>query len=110
MNTEHFTVGFIGLGLIGGSIARTIRRVHPESMIYGFDIDTESGKLACKEGVLNQFFDEFDSRFATCDIIFLCAPVSINIEYLKKLKDMVSDQCLITDVGSVKGPMQQAVR
>ena len=86
MNTEHFTIGFIGLGLIGGSIAKTIRRVHPESTIYGFDTDTEAGKLACQEGVLNQFYDKVDERFSTCDIIFLCAPVAVNIRYLPVLR------------------------
>ena len=110
MNTEHFTIGFIGLGLIGGSIAKTIRRVHPESTIYGFDTDTEAGKLACQEGVLNQFYDKVDERFSTCDIIFLCAPVSVNIRYLPVLKHLISDQCLLTDVGSVKAPIQDAVR
>ena len=63
MNAEHFTIGFIGLGLIGGSIAKTIRRVHPDTVIYGFDTDREAGELACQEGVLNQFFDAVDSRF-----------------------------------------------
>lgn len=110
MNSDHFSVGFMGLGLIGGSIARTIRRVHPESIIYGFDTDKESGQAALNDGVLNHFFEEFDERLAQCDIIFLCAPVSVNISYLEKLKGLVSDQCLITDVGSVKSPVQEEVR
>ena len=109
MNAEHFTIGFIGLGLIGGSIAKTIRRVHPDTVIYGFDTDREAGELACQEGVLNQFFDAVDSHFSSCDIIFLCAPVSVNIAYLRELKDIVAPQCLITDVGSVKTPIQEAV-
>lgn len=110
MNTEHFTIGFIGLGLIGGSIAKTIRRVHPESSIYGFDTDAEAGRLACQEGVLNDFWDQVDSRFSSCDIIFLCAPVSVNIHYLSILKEYINDQCLLTDVGSVKAPIQEAVQ
>ena len=46
MNANHMTIGFIGLGLIGGSIAKTIRRIHPDSIIYGFDtdIDVSGGK------------------------------------------------------------------
>lgn len=109
MNTEHFTIGFIGLGLIGGSIAKTIRRVHPDSVLYGFDTDEEAGRLALEEGVLHHFFTEIDPQFSHCDILFLCAPVSVNIMYLQKLKDIVSPQCLITDVGSVKEPVQKAV-
>ncbi|MEE1228338.1 MAG: prephenate dehydrogenase [Lachnospiraceae bacterium] len=109
MNIEDLTIGFVGLGLIGGSIAKTIRRVFPQTVIHGFDIDKESGRQAEQEGVLTHFYEELDEEFANCDIIFLCAPVSVNIEYLTKLKPIISDHCLITDVGSVKEPMQKAV-
>ncbi len=110
MNIDHMTIGFVGLGLIGGSIAKTIRRVFPETIIHGFDIDAESGRQAEKEGVLTHFYEEADKQFADCDIIFLCAPVEVNIEYLTKLRPFLSSHCLITDVGSVKEPMQQAVK
>ena len=85
MNANHMTIGFIGLGLIGGSIAKTIRRIHPDSIIYGFDTNTDSLKAAKEDGTLNQYFETLDSTFSSCDIIFLCAPVSNNIEYLKEL-------------------------
>ena len=110
MNANHMTIGFIGLGLIGGSIAKTIRRIHPDSIIYGFDTNTDSLKAAKEDGTLNQYFETLDSTFSSCDIIFLCAPVSNNIEYLKELKDIVSENCLLTDVGSVKEPIQTAIK
>ena len=50
MNANHMTIGFIGLGLIGGSIAKTIRRIHPDSIIYGFDTNTDSLKAAKEDG------------------------------------------------------------
>ena len=110
MNANHMTIGFIGLGLIGGSIAKTIRRIQPDSSIYGFDTKTDSLKAAKEDGTLNQYFETLDSTFSSCDIIFLCAPVSNNIEYLKELKDIVSENCLLTDVGSVKEPKQPAIK
>ena len=43
MNTkEHFSIGFIGLGLIGGSIAKSIRRIFPDTEILGYDVDQEA--------------------------------------------------------------------
>ena len=99
MNANHMTIGFIGLGLIGGSIAKTIRRIHPDSIIYGFDTDIDSLKMAKEDGTLTQYFETLDSTFSSCDIIFLCAPVSNNIEYLKELKGIISESCLLTDVG-----------
>ena len=102
-------IGFIGLGLIGGSIAKTIRRIHPDSIIYGFDTDIDSLKMAKEDGTLTQYFEMLDSTFSSCDIIFLCAPVSNNIEYLmipfNSFKYSVSN-----NVGSVKEPIQSAIK
>ena len=38
-NQEKFCIGFVGLGLIGGSIAKSIRRIFPDAEILGFDVD-----------------------------------------------------------------------
>ena len=67
-------------------------------------------KMAKEDGTLTQYFETLDSTFSSCDIIFLCAPVSNNIEYLKELKGIISESCLLTDVGSVKEPIQSAIK
>ena len=43
---ENFTIGFIGLGLIGGSIAKAIRRVYPNYQIIGYDTDDSALQTA----------------------------------------------------------------
>lgn len=96
------TIGFIGLGLIGGSIAKALRRVHPEYRLIAYNRSRSSLVEAMSDGTINQATDVIDSSFAECDFIFLCMPVSVNIQCLKKLKDLVPDTCVITDVGSVK--------
>ncbi len=102
-------IGFIGLGLIGGSIAKRIRKKYPAAEMIAFDKDTDSLKEAVREGVINQAYESLDPEFADCRLIFLCAPVSSNLEYLSRLKAMGIKDCLITDVGSVKEPVQAAV-
>ena len=47
--------------------------------------------------------------FADCDYIFLCTPTKKNIEYLQQLKDVISPDCIITDVGSVKSEIHREV-
>jgi prephenate dehydrogenase len=49
------------------------------------------------------------TAFATCDCIFLCAPVQRNIDYLRQLKDIIHDTCYITDVGSTKTEIHEEV-
>ena len=103
------TIGFIGLGLIGGSIAKTIRKFHPDYHILAYAKHKETLATALNCNAIDAVLEEKDERYRTCDYIFLCAPVEYNIEYLKYLKDVISDDCIITDAGSVKGPIHKAV-
>lgn len=103
------TIGFIGLGLIGGSIAKAIRKFHPDYHILAYARHKETLAAALNDGVIDGVLEKEDDRYRSCDYIFLCAPVEYNIEYLKYLKDVISSNCIITDAGSVKGPIHQAV-
>lgn len=107
---QPLNIGFIGLGLIGGSIARALRRVTPDIKLIACDKDTDSLTAALSDGVINEAADHISGSFSKCDIIFLCAPVSINIKNLEILKPLIKDTCILTDVGSVKSSMHQAIR
>ena len=99
---EHLTIGFLGLGLIGGSLAKGIRKSFPQHAIYAYNHRRSSIEPALQEGVLDDIWDDIDSRFSSCDVIFLCAPVEQNARYLKKLAPLVNSDVIISDVGSTK--------
>lgn len=107
-----FKIGFIGFGLIGGSIARALRKINIEYYLIAYDYHKDNPstdlKAALDDGVLNEVSHSLND-FHDCDIIFLCAPVLKNIEYLKELKLIVNPTCIITDVGSVKSNIHTAV-
>lgn len=103
------TIGFIGLGLIGGSIAKSLKKFHPDYHILAYSATETTLQLALSEHIIDEALTKQDERFGTCDYIFLCAPVSTNIEYLPFLKDTIRPDCIITDVGSVKGEIHEAV-
>lgn len=107
--SEKICIGFIGLGLIGGSIAKTLRKVHPEYKLMAYCRTKATIEEAIQEGVIDIALEERDDRFVDCDYIFLCAPVSTNISYLPFVKGIAKPGCIITDVGSVKGEIHQAV-
>lgn len=106
---RKLTFGFIGIGLIGGSIAKAIRRVMPESTILVYNRRESSRTMALNDGTADIAVDTVDNTFSQCDYIFLCTPVERNVEYLKKLKNIIKDDCIITDVGSVKTNIHKAV-
>lgn len=107
---EKKRIGFIGLGLIGGSIARAIRKFHPEFELIAYTHSDDTAELALSEHIIDRTCTETDPAFGTCDYIFLCAPVSTNISYLPFLKSVIKDTCILTDVGSVKGEIHHAVK
>lgn len=97
-----FTCGFVGLGLIGGSIAKALKAACPSVFIIAYDVQKDALSLALSEGVIDVAASCIDEQFSACDYLFLCAPVSDNDENLTAVKKILSPSCILTDVGSVK--------
>ncbi len=102
-------IGFIGLGLIGGSLAKAIRQYDPDIEIVAFDKNKETLALATQESVIDVAATTIDDNFFHCRYLFLCAPVSCNTAYLKQLVRYLDKDCILTDVGSVKSKIHQEV-
>ncbi len=107
---ENIHYGFIGLGLIGGSIARGLREKYPGCMITAYDVEPSSVEAAKRDGVVNICAYEIDRVFSACGLVFLCAPVSCNDENLLLLQKVLDPDALITDVGSVKGDIHAHIK
>lgn len=103
------TIGFIGLGVIGGSIAKGIRKIHPEYTLIAYSNHTPDLTLALSEDVIDIAADSVDAQFAACDIVFLCTPVTTNLSYLPVLKTILKPDCVITDVGSTKTEIHKRI-
>ena len=101
--------GFIGLGLIGGSLAKAIRLFVPDCTIIAYDCDQNTLANAVREGTVDSVSSSIDSSFQGCDYIFLCAPVSVNTSYLPALKPYIGSDTILTDAGSVKTEIHRAV-
>ena len=106
----QYTFGFLGLGLIGGSIARALKAHDGSNRIIAFDTDRKSLTKAYEDGVVDVLVSDIDSRFSECDFIFLCAPVKYNAANAEKVKPFLKDSAILTDVGSVKGGIHDAIR
>ena len=110
---EDITFGFIGFGLIGGSIARALKENQPNNKIiaYNYYKNRANANLieALSDHTIDSISTELSDGFEKCDIIFLCAPVLDNIMYIKELKSIIKATCIITDVGSVKGNIDSAI-
>lgn len=104
-------IGFVGLGLIGGSLAKAFRSAEPKIGITAYDIDQDALALAKREGCIDEAADDVTKEaFGECDYIFLCAPVSENGGMLERIAAVMKEDALLTDVGSVKGEIHAHIK
>ena len=101
-------VGFIGFGLIAGSLAHALKESGRDYHITATSRHLEPVIAAVADGIVDVAAPAVDETFAQCDIILLCTPVITITEYLTKLKAIASPDCIITDVGSVKTIIHEA--
>lgn len=97
-------IGIIGLGLIGGSMAKAYRAYAEENNsdfeIYATDADKMTLEYAQLSGVVNGILDE--TTVSDCDIVFIAVYPSLAVEYLRKLAPIVGKNCVIMDLCGTK--------
>lgn len=103
------TIAFIGLGLIGGSIARGIKRANPDTTIMAYMRTRSKLEQAKADGIVDVILDGIGEELRQCDLIFLCTPVEYNAQYLSAIRPYLKPGALLTDVGSTKTDIHEAV-
>ncbi len=95
----------IGLGLIGSSIARAIRKKQLNHRIYGYDIDLGSVNYALQENIIDESFsyENFDLDTSSNSLIIVAASPSVSAAIFTQLQHLFNIKSLaITDVCSIK--------
>jgi 3-phosphoshikimate 1-carboxyvinyltransferase len=95
----------IGLGLIGGSLAKAAKERGLVSQVIGINRSADSLEYALNAGVIDQAFQSVEEALADCtdqDIILLGVPVLSMGPVLQKVHDHLMVDATITDVGSAK--------
>ena len=108
MDTQIY--GFVGLGLIGGSMARAIKRAEPNCRIIAYTPHRETVDAAKADGIIDEPVYEIGAAFSDCDYIFLCAPVELNNVNLELIQPFLNKKTTITDIGSVKNSIHDKVK
>lgn len=94
-------ISVFGLGLIGGSITKALKTSDQQIYIKGFDVP-EITDRALKDGSIDEGIGEIKDCLDS-DIIFLCLPTHLSLEYFENLAPLIGENTIITDVSGVKG-------
>lgn len=96
-------ISIIGLGLIGGSLAKAVKNISPGSYISAYDTSS-AANTALSEGVIERKLNSLEEA-AESDLIFVCTPVNASLNILKALAPKLSENTVITDVCGIKGAL-----
>lgn len=107
---KYNNIAFIGFGLIGGSIARAIKKYRPISKIYAYTNNSLELSKGKSDGVIDVILEDIDTSLSECDIIFLCTPVEFNEYYLENIKPYIKKESIVTDVGSTKSSIHNLAK
>src|SRR5690554_2576669 len=95
-------VAVIGLGLIGGSLASAIRKYRLAGTVVGFDRKAEDAALGVELGVIDEAAESVEQAVRGSDLIVLAVPVRATQAVLEQIQPALSEDALLTDVGSTK--------
>ncbi|WP_318309683.1 prephenate dehydrogenase [Flagellimonas crocea] len=93
-------VVIIGVGLIGGSFAKDVKKLHPEAEIIG--VDKSDAHL--DEALQLQIIDakgNYES-LATADMVYVSIPVNVLVTELSKILEAAGEETVVMDAGSTK--------
>ncbi len=100
----------IGVGLIGGSLARALRKAGAVKEIVGSSRRAEHLQEAVDLGVIDRFDTDMTKAVAGADMIVVCVPLSAMAQVFKTIAPHLADDAVITDAGSAKRSVVEAAR
>jgi len=100
-------IGIVGLGLLGGSLARALATLDPRPRIVAVELDPDV--RAAAEGVVDVASGEL-AALAECELVVLCTPISAIESLLAPISQLLRDGAILCDVGGVKGPIVARAR
>lgn len=92
-------IGVVGLGLIGGSMAKAINQ-NTDYSVYGYDIEDKITKKAILVGAIEG--ELTDEMIPECDLLFLGLYPQDTIEFLRTNASRIKKDCIVMDTGGVK--------
>ena len=103
-------VCIIGIGLIGGSLAKAINKTHQSEIVFGFGRDKSRLEKAQKSNVIDQYSTDIGEALDGSNMVIIATPVGSYESILRLMKPHIVKDMIISDVGSTKVSVIEAVK
>lgn len=108
MAAEFGRIAILGLGLIGGSLARALKKHGAVREVVAWGHREASLQTGVQLGIIDSYSLDLDTVVKDADVIIICTPTLTAETMLERLAPLFDSATLITDVASVKGNLQRA--
>lgn len=116
MEMKHAVYGIVGLGIMGGSFAKSIRQnilsqAGATGKIIACNRSTACLVQAKNEGIVDETFtsDEAAKMLPLCDVLFICLYPHATLDFMRAYRDCFKSGAIVTDISGVKGIFEEAL-
>ena len=95
-------ITIIGVGLIGGSLARALKEKNLAKTVFGYGRDRSRLEEAKKSNIIDDYSTQIEEAVNHADIIVIATPVGTFRNIFSEVKPLIADDVIISDVGSTK--------
>ena len=95
-------ITIIGVGLIGGSLARALKERNLAKVVFGYGRDQSRLEEAQKSKVIDAFSINIKEAIDEANIVVIATPVGTFKDILDQIEPLISSNVIITDVGRTK--------
>ena len=103
-------ITIIGVGLIGGSLAKAIKKNNLAEVVFGFGRNLSRLESAQKSNIIDQYSIDISEALDGASIVVIATPVGTFESILRELKPYITEGMIITDVGSTKTSIAKSAR
>jgi len=98
-------VTVLGVGLIGGSIGRILKKKRLCTKIIGVGRSVSNLRYAQRHHIIDQFTSDLKRGTQKSDLVIVALPVKSIVPVIRKIAEFLPDGAIVTDVGSIKYPI-----
>jgi len=109
-NREQQTIAIIGLGLLGGCLALSIRKHYPNSKIIAYARNPKTIQTALQKKIIDYGSNQPKDILPQADLTILCIPIPATINFVAENAKYWKANTTVTDVSSVKTVINEKVK
>jgi len=110
LNLSNLNLTIVGIGLIGGSLAKAVRKNIDLNNLWAIDVNKNVLKTAKNEGVIDEGFVDPKIPLSDSDITIFCTYPGATVEIIRNNINYFKSNSIVTDASGIKNSIVQEIK